>query len=121
MAKTSYTETLLHAWEQTYHKGHLTFWILIALKESPKSLEEIRSFIDLYGQSVVSYDDQSIYRALRKYEEIEMLQYELRDGDRGPQRKYYGLTALGASVLQKFIERNILLFSQKKLHALLLK
>lgn len=121
MATKTYNEALLHAWEQTYHKGHLTFWVLVALKESPKSLEEIRSFIELYGQTVVSYDDQSIYRALRKYDEIEMIRFVLRDGDRGPQRKYYSLTKTGAFVLQQFIERNILLFNQKKLQSILIK
>lgn len=113
--KTTYEETLLQAWEQNYHKGHLTFWVLIALKESHKSLEEIRAFIDELGKGAVSYDDQSIYRALRKYDDVDLVQHELRDSEKGPPRKYYQLTPTGRKVLQRFIERNILIFQQKKL------
>ena len=38
--------TLLKAWEETYKKGQLSFWIFLALKESPKYVTEIKCFIE---------------------------------------------------------------------------
>ena len=32
---------LLNAWEETYKKGQLTFWVFLSLKESNKCVEEI--------------------------------------------------------------------------------
>ena len=32
-------DELLNAWEETYKKGQLTFWIFLALKESNKCVE----------------------------------------------------------------------------------
>ena len=36
MAKENMTDELLNAWEETYKKGQLTFWIFLALKEINK-------------------------------------------------------------------------------------
>ncbi len=110
-----YTELILSSWEQAFHKGQLTFWILIGLKESPKCLEEIQIFIKEKTNGVVVFDEQSIYRALRKYYDVELVDFELHDSERGPQRKYYSLTKIGTSVLKQFIERNIKLFQNKSL------
>lgn len=110
-----YSELILTSWEQAFHKGQLTFWILIGLKESPKCLEEIQVFIKENTNNVVVFDEQSIYRALRKYYDVELVDYELRDSERGPQRKYYSLTKIGSSVLKQFIDRNIKLFNNKTL------
>jgi len=82
-----YTELILSSWEQAFHKGQLTFWILIGLKESPKCLEEIQIFIKEKTNGVVVFDEQSIYRALRKYYDVELVDFELHDSERGPQRK----------------------------------
>jgi len=110
-----YHKLILTSWEQAFHKGQLTFWILIGLKESPKCLEEIQYFIKENTNNVVVFDEQSIYRALRKYYDIELVDFELRDSERGPQRKYYALTKIGSSVLKSFIDRNIKLFNNKSL------
>ena len=67
------------------------------------------------GGGVVVFDEQSIYRALRKYYDVELVDFELHDSERGPQRKYYSLTKIGTSVLKQFIERNIKLFQNKSL------
>jgi DNA-binding PadR family transcriptional regulator len=115
MSKNSYNELILSSWEQAFHKGQLTFWILIGLKESPKCLEEILSFIKENTNNVIVFDEQSIYRALRKYYDIELVDYEMRDSERGPQRKYYSLTKIGNSILKQFIDRNIYLFQKKSL------
>jgi PadR family transcriptional regulator, regulatory protein PadR len=111
----AYLHKLLADWELTYKKGHLTFWLLLSLKEGPKYLDEMMGFVSEHSGGSVTYDEQSIYRALRKYYTIELVDFELRDGNKGPQRKYYTLTPIGKSLLQLFLERNILLFQSKKM------
>ena len=46
MAKETMIEELLDAWEETYKKGQLTFWVFLALKESNKCMEEIKEFVE---------------------------------------------------------------------------
>ena len=36
---------LLNAWEETYKKGQLTFWVFLSLKENNKCVEEIKEFV----------------------------------------------------------------------------
>jgi PadR family transcriptional regulator PadR len=120
-SNSDYNKLILDSWEQAFHKGQLTFWILIGLKESPKCLEEIQLFIKEHTNNVIIFDEQSIYRALRKYYDVELVDYELFDSERGPQRKYYALTKIGNSVLKQFTERNIKLFQNKSLISILNK
>ena len=98
---------LLQSWEATYKKGQLSLWILLALKDGPKFLDEIQSFIQKESHDSISCEDQSLYRALRKFTVVEMVAFELHPGNRGPERKSYRLTTLGAEVLEVFAERNI--------------
>ena len=118
-SNSDYNKLILDSWEQAFHKGQLTFWILIGLKESPKCLEEIQLFIKEHTNNVIIFDEQSIYRALRKYYDVELVDYKLYDSERGPQRKYYALTKIGNSVLKQFTERNIKLFQNKSLISIL--
>jgi DNA-binding PadR family transcriptional regulator len=120
-SNSDYSELILNSWEQAFHKGQLTFWILIGLKESPKCLEEIQLFIKVHTKNIIAFDEQSIYRALRKYYDVELVDYELSDSERGPQRKFYALTKIGNSVLKQFTERNIKLFQNKSLVSILNK
>ncbi len=72
-------------------------------------------------KGTISCEDQSLYRALRKFRDLEMVDYELRKGHKGPDRKYYTLTPLGKDILEEFIQRNIRILYNKQLAALLLK
>jgi DNA-binding PadR family transcriptional regulator len=56
----------------------------------------------------LSYDEQSIYRALRKFDDLELLDFEMRDGNRGPQRKYYSLTENGKKLFKTFLENHLI-------------
>jgi DNA-binding PadR family transcriptional regulator len=118
---TAYTNHILTTWEQTFHKGQLTFWILIGIKESPKCLEEIQLFIKENTNNIIVFDEQSIYRALRRFYDVELVDFELRDSERGPQRKYFSLTKIGSCVLNQFVDRNIKLFYNKSLQNILNK
>ena len=50
-------DELLYAWEETYKKGQLTFWIFFALKEDSRCVEDIKEFVEkAYTKYCDSYD-----------------------------------------------------------------
>lgn len=109
MAETDLAE-LLNKWEETYKKGLLSFWILLLLYERPSYPYEMSAKVAKISQSTISVDDNSIYRALNRFESIGIVQSSYQQSDSGPQRRYYSLTQKGSSLLKEFIKRNILVF-----------
>ena len=112
-------EELLSIWEETYKKGQLTFWLFLSLKDGEKYVDEIREFIHDFSEGTISYDEQSLYRSLRKFQHLEIVEYSLKPGNSGPDRKYYQLTPNGILLLEKFVERNISLLQSQKISNLL--
>ena len=110
---------LLSAWEETYKKGQLTLWIFLALRDGDKYVDEIKEFIEKKSNHTISSEAQSLYRNLRKYEHIKVVSYEMKKGNKGPDRKYYFLSQLGNELLQQFIDRNIKLFYSQEINNLL--
>ena len=111
----NYKQELLTTWEDTYKKGQLTLWIFLALKDGPKYVNEIRDFIEEYSEGTISCEEQSLYRALRKFNHLKIVGFSSGKGNKGPDRKYYELTDIGIEILAAFISRNIKLFFNKKL------
>ncbi len=107
MKLDKYEQSLLDGWEEMYKKGQLTLWILLALKDDPKHMASIKDFIKKSTNGSLSADDQSMYRALRRYYDAELVDYEEQPGDNGPGRKVYKLTSIGQKVLANFVTRNI--------------
>ena len=118
---TDLLSELLGAWEETYKKGQLTLWIFLALREDRKYVEEIKDFVERKTNGSITCEEQSLYRALRKYEHVEILTHELRKGNKGPDRKYYYLTPLGEKLFNLFVKRNIQLFFSPDIQSLLKK
>lgn len=117
-------ETILHdellgAWEDSYKKGQLTLWIFLALKEGPKYVQGLQESIHSFSKGTISAEEQSLYRTLRKFYHLKMVDFSAGKGHKGPDRKYYHLTPLGESLLQSFVERNIMLFFENPLRELL--
>lgn len=110
---------LLSSWEDTYKKGQLTLWIFLSLQESKKYVDEIKNFVEINSNGTITCEEQSLYRALRKYEHIDVLKHELRKGNKGPERKYYYLTDLGKELFNQFVSRNIHLFYSEEIKKLL--
>ncbi len=110
---------LLLSWENTYKKGQLTLWIFMALQEGNKYVDEIKSFIEKKSGGTISCEEQSLYRALRKYEHIHVLTFDLKAGNKGPDRKYYYLTNLGQELFKAFVNRNIKLFYSEEIKSIL--
>jgi DNA-binding PadR family transcriptional regulator len=112
---------LLSAWEESYKKGQLTLWIFLSLQEDKRCVDEIKDFVETKSNGTITCEEQSLYRALRKYEYIEVVTYEWRKGNKGPDRKYYYLTSFGQELFKQFVERNISLFYSKEIINLLKK
>jgi len=68
------------------------------------------TIINSISRETISVDDNSIYRALNRFETIELVKSELQRSELGPQRRYYNLTKKGSLLLKEFIQRNILVF-----------
>lgn len=112
-------QELLIAWEETYKKGQLTFWIFLSLQDESKYVDEIKSFVEKESGNSMTCEEQSLYRVLRKFEHVGVLSYENRKGNKGPERKYYFLTPLGKELFQQFVKRNIQLFYNPSIKNLL--
>jgi DNA-binding PadR family transcriptional regulator len=103
---------LLRNWEEVYKKGLLTFWLLLFLHERPAYAYEASSAIGELSHGTISADENSMYRALNRFESLGIVKSELQQSKLGPSRKYYSLTETGVSLLTKFIQRNILVFEE---------
>jgi DNA-binding PadR family transcriptional regulator len=101
---------LLNKWEESYKKGLLSFWILLLLYERPSYPYEMSAEVAKISQGTISVDDNSIYRALNRFESVGIVKSELQQSTTGPQRKYYSLTNTGKALLTEFIQRNIQVF-----------
>ena len=119
MNNSKLKDELLTAWEETYKKGQLTLWIFLALKEGDKYVSEIKTFIEGFSENSISCEDQSLYRALRKFDHLKMVEASAGKGNKGPDRKYYRLTDLGNEIFDEFTSRNIKLFYNEKLMQLM--
>lgn len=106
----SYEVKLLDAWEEIYKRGQLTLWIMLALKKSAKHMHEIKEFIEESTDATLVADDKSMYRALRRYCEAEMIEFTASPNASGPDRKVYSLTTTGEAVLEAFLNRNMGVF-----------
>jgi DNA-binding PadR family transcriptional regulator len=101
---------LLSKWEETYKKGLLSFWILLLLYERPSYPYEMSAEVSKISQGTISVDDNSIYRALNRFEAVGIVKSELQQSNSGPQRRYYTLTSKGKTLLTEFTQRNIQVF-----------
>ncbi|HEX5447639.1 MAG TPA: PadR family transcriptional regulator [Candidatus Saccharimonadales bacterium] len=115
-----YERKLLESWEDVYKKGQLTLWIMLALKDGPKHMEQIKVFIGRFTNDTMVADDKSLYRALRRYYDAEMVNFKQVPSKGGPDLKIYSLNHVGNRVLETFIRRNILeVFFQPRINELI--
>ncbi|NEW09906.1 PadR family transcriptional regulator [Paenibacillus sp. SYP-B3998] len=107
LADETYINKLLNGWEQVYKNSQLTFWVMLALKEGPKHMAEIKAFIDKSTNGTMSVDDKSMYRALRRYYDSELTDFSNAPG-KGPDKKIYRLSPIGETVFALFVQRNMI-------------
>jgi DNA-binding PadR family transcriptional regulator len=106
---------MLVNWESVYKRGLLTFWILLLLHDHPSFPYEINNEIEELSQGTMSADGNSIYRALRRFEEMGLVTSEIRISKTGPDRRYYELARRGRILLDHFIRRNLLVFQDSSI------
>lgn len=97
-------QDLLDAWEEIYKRGHLTFWVLLALWREPLSYSTLTRRIEILSHGTCQVNEQSLYRALRRFDAAGMV--NAHDG-KDKRSKRYALTLSGRLVLQHFTARTI--------------
>ncbi len=101
---------VLLQWEEVYKRGLVTFWMLLLLSQREMYAYEMRAAIVDISQRTIDMDDNSIYRALRRFSESGLVRSNVRSSETGPSRRYFTLTQAGQVLLASFIERNLLVF-----------
>jgi DNA-binding PadR family transcriptional regulator len=104
--------TLLDQWESVYKKGLLTFWLLLLLNDRSMYVFEMGQSLADISQGSITADEKSLYRALRRFEAMGLVESTWHPSEIGPRRRYYHLTDLGTELLQRFAQRNILIFQE---------
>lgn len=102
---------LLQKWEEAYKKGLLSFWLLLLLAERPSYPFEMRSLLEEVSQGTMTADENSIYRALGRFQDMGLVDSDTHPSRQGPYRRYYRLTDVGLDLLKRFIDRNILVLT----------
>ena len=90
--------------------ARLTFWMLLLLNEHEMYAYEMRPAIVDISQQTIDVDDNSVYRALKRFADAGFVKSEVRASETGPARRYFILTPAGRALLAAFIERNLLVF-----------
>lgn len=116
---TKDTDALLEKWETVYKRGLLSFWILLLLHRRQMYAYEMQDEIRRMSRGSVAPDENSIYRALRRFAREGLVSSERLPSDVGPERRYFSLTANGRELLARFIRRNLLAFRQTEVRGLM--
>jgi len=114
-------DILLAQWEESYKKGLLSFWLLLLLAQRKAYPYEIKAAINEMSHKTINADENSIYRALNRFADSDIVDSELLPSETCPSRRYFFLTALGRELLNRFIVRNILVFEQPEVAELIQK
>jgi DNA-binding PadR family transcriptional regulator len=82
----------------------------------------MNALLQQLSQGTISADDNSLYRALNRFEDVGLVASDLQPSPNGPARRYYSLTSNGRELLRRFIERNVMIFRstevEKKIESL---
>ena len=72
-------------------------------------MSEILEFINEESNGKIKPEEQSLYRALRRFLNSEIIEVEeRRESNQGAMRKYYSLTPIGGTVLSGFIKGTVI-------------
>ncbi len=120
---TLQVDELLANWEEVYKKGLLSFWILLLLYDRRSYAYEMTLAIPEISEGTMTVDENSVYRALNRFESLGIVESEHERSQVGPARRYYCLTETGIALLERFIERNIMVLQsapvQERIQAVL--
>lgn len=108
------SEQLLEQWEQSYKKGLLSFWMLMVIAEKPIYAYEMREKVIQISAGSIHADENSIYRALRRFAQNGLVTSTMKASSKGPDRRYFRLSSKGEKLLSEFIQRNLTVFNSNK-------
>ncbi len=107
MDNNTYIDQVVTAWEGTYKKGLLTFWILVSLHNGEKHVGTVKEFIE-NNNTNITVDEKSLYRSLVRFKKMDLLLVrQQQSSSGGPALNIYSLSASGRIALKKFYVRNI--------------
>lgn len=113
-------DELVADWDDVYKKGQLTLWVLLAVFDGKKYAAQITDFMFEATDGSFEVKEQSLYRALRRFDDMGLVRMSLEESPSGgPKRKYYELTDEGVAVVGRFVEINIAPLLQPKIITLL--
>jgi DNA-binding PadR family transcriptional regulator len=113
-------DELVADWDDVYKKGQLTLWVLLAVFEGKKYAAQITDFMFEATGGSFEVKEQSLYRALRRFDDMGLVRISLEESPSGgPKRKYYELTNEGVAVVGRFVEINIAPLLRPKIITLL--
>jgi DNA-binding PadR family transcriptional regulator len=102
---SDYERKVLAAWTDTHKKSTLMLFILLALSGQPRWSGQIRDFITDVSDTYLAVDEQSMHRALRRVEGLNLITHNLESvAGTGAKRKIYELTASGERVLVGYLQ-----------------
>ena len=117
---SDYIDELVYEWDEVYKKGQLSLWVLLSLCDGKKYAAEIAEFMNQSTDGTFEVQEQSLYRALRRFKGMRMVSVSEEDSPNGgPKRKFYELTDIGTAVLARFIELHVSPLVQPKIVTLL--
>ncbi len=95
---------ILALWSEIHKKSTLTLFILLALARAPGWSGDIAAFLVSNSSGHLSIDEQSLYRALRRLEGLNVITHSPRQvAGTGAKRKVYELTESGDRILAAYL------------------
>lgn len=99
--------SMVEDWDEVYKRSQLTLWVMLSLAHGQKYSAEIAQFMADVTDDVFAVQEQSLYRALRRFKRMGLVEVSEKESPQGPKRKYYSLTDTGYEVLRQFLDIHI--------------
>ncbi len=92
----SYERDIIGKWLNSFKKSTTIYLILTALRSKEMWSKELDEYMNEKVGSIISIDERSLYRALRRLNDIDLVTFQEVDADKtGANRKVYSLTESG--------------------------
>lgn len=117
----AYVTQLVDEWDDVYKKGQLSLWLLLAIADGRKYAAQLSEYMYKVTNGSFRVTDQSLYRALRRFEAMKVVRVLKVDSPNGGSpRKYFELTETGEEVLKRFVGLHIQPLMTKEVQKLLI-
>ncbi|MFX0096735.1 MAG: PadR family transcriptional regulator [Candidatus Hodarchaeota archaeon] len=100
-------EKKLDRWLKEMRRGTLEFWVLTLLNEEPMYGAKLCKILSDWSKGLVDIKAGTIYPLLKRLEEdgwIEETTMRIQEGEKGPERRIYGVTNTGEQLIKAMAE-----------------